>query len=68
MEGSILDDAEIKKIVFNLNRDSAFCPYGLPCNFFQTYKDIVGKDIIRLVVNFFEGNTLPKAITHTNLV
>lgn len=65
---AIPSDTEIKKVVFTLNRDSSRGPDGLLGRFYQTRCDIIGDDIIRLVTDIFEGNTLPKSITHSNLV
>ncbi|WMV19415.1 hypothetical protein MTR67_012800 [Solanum verrucosum] len=57
---------DVKKVVFRLNGDSSSGPDGLTGRFFQVCWDIVGYDIIRMVQEFFAGNTLPKSITHTN--
>lgn len=55
-------------VVFKLNGDSSGGPDGLTGRFYQVCWDIVGSDIIGMVREFFAGNTLPKSITHTNLV
>lgn len=59
---------EVKKAVFNLNGDSTSGPDGFSGAFCQYCWEIVGNDILKMVQDFFRGNTLPKAITHTNLV
>ncbi|XP_049391503.1 uncharacterized protein LOC125855893 [Solanum stenotomum] len=66
--GAIPDEPEIRKAVFSLNGDSACGPDGLSGRFFHSCWDIVGVEVGRMVVEFFAGNTLPKSITHTNLV
>jgi len=62
----VLED--VKKAVFKLSAESASGPDGLTGKFFQECWDIVSGDILRMVQDFFAGNTLPKSITHTNLV
>jgi len=59
---------EIKKVVFELNSDSASGPDGFTGHFYQVCWDIVGRDVVNVVEAFFNGSTLPKSITHTNLV
>lgn len=68
MLGKILESKEVNKVVFNLNGDRSCGPDGLSGKFFQTSWGIVRLDIIRLVQNFFNSNSLPKSITHANLV
>lgn len=63
-----LDLEEVKNVVFNLKRESSYGPGGMLGIFYQVCWEIVRKDVWELVKAFFEGNTLPKAITHTNLV
>lgn len=36
--------------------------------FISTFYDILGEDVLNMVNNFYDGNTLPKSITYTNLV
>lgn len=64
----IPDEVEVKKVVFNLKGESSSGPDGFFGKFFQVYWDIMGPDIVRMVQNFYLGNSLPKSITHTNLV
>ncbi|XP_019242361.1 PREDICTED: uncharacterized protein LOC109222455, partial [Nicotiana attenuata] len=58
---------EVKKAVYGLNGDSAGGPDGFTGAFFHTCWDIVGEDIYAMVLAFFNGQQLPKSITHTNL-
>lgn len=62
------DAVEIEKVVFKLNADSACGPEGFNRSFYQSCWDIVGPDIIQMIHAFFQGATLPKSVTHTNLV
>ncbi|KAH0748476.1 hypothetical protein KY290_027708 [Solanum tuberosum] len=59
---------EVKKVVFKLNGNSASGPDGFTSLFFQTCWEIVGDDVFNVVAAFFNDFTLPKSITHTNLV
>lgn len=61
-------DEILKKMVFNLTRDSSSGFDGLSIAFYQCYWDIVGNNIFKIVQNFLRGNSLPKFITLTNLV
>lgn len=68
-DNALLNNAEeIKKVVFELNPNSACGPNGLTGCFYQNYWDIVGADIVKVVIAFFDGSSLPKSITHTNMV
>ncbi|XP_060210670.1 uncharacterized protein LOC132637628 [Lycium barbarum] len=59
---------EVKNVVFNLSGASDSGPDGFPGVFYQTCWDIIGFDVYKMVVDFFQGHTLPKSVTHTNLV
>lgn len=59
---------EVKKAVFNLNGDSASGSDVFTGLFYQKCWEIIGSDLYRMVDSLFVGNTLPKFITHTNLV
>lgn len=59
---------EVKNVVFKLNGDSSSGPDGLTGRFYQSCWDIIGIDILALVQDFLQGNSLPKSITHTNLI
>ncbi|KAG5601718.1 hypothetical protein H5410_033088, partial [Solanum commersonii] len=49
---------EVKNVVFKLNGDSASGPDGLTGRFYQSCWDIVGIDILALVQDFFQVETL----------
>ncbi|XP_075106782.1 uncharacterized protein LOC142179805 [Nicotiana tabacum] len=59
---------EVKNAVFVLSGDSASGPDDFTGLFHQTCWDIVGEDIYMLIQEFYGGASLPKSITHTNLV
>ncbi|XP_059315804.1 uncharacterized protein LOC132066519 [Lycium ferocissimum] len=51
---------EVKAAVFNLSGSSASGPDGFSVLFYQVYWSIVEADVIRMVLAFFQGDTLPK--------
>ncbi|XP_019251178.1 PREDICTED: uncharacterized protein LOC109230104 [Nicotiana attenuata] len=59
---------EVKNAVYGLNGDSASRPDGYTGAFYHTCWGIVGEDIYAMVLAFFNGQQLPKCVTHTNLV
>ncbi|XP_060183224.1 uncharacterized protein LOC132613196 [Lycium barbarum] len=59
---------EVKRVVFELNGDSACGPDGFSGIFYQKCWEVIKADVYSVVKAFFEGQTLPKSITHTNLV
>lgn len=61
-------EEEIKATVFGLNGDGACGPDGFNGLFFQRTWEVIRKDVCAVVNAFFQGQTLPKSITHTNLV
>ncbi|WMV51732.1 hypothetical protein MTR67_045117 [Solanum verrucosum] len=62
------DMEEVNMAVFQLNGNSAARPDGFSGLFFQERWDIVSQDVTNVVRAFFCGQTLPRYITHTNLV
>ncbi|XP_060181254.1 uncharacterized protein LOC132610870 [Lycium barbarum] len=59
---------EVKKAVFELSGDSACGPDGFSGIFYQKCWEVIKVDVVNVVKAFYEGQTLPKSITHTNLV
>ncbi|XP_060182430.1 uncharacterized protein LOC132612110 [Lycium barbarum] len=59
---------EVQKVVFELNGDSTCGPDGFSGIFYQKCWEVIKADVFSVVKAFFEGQTLPKSITHTNLV
>ncbi|XP_060190723.1 uncharacterized protein LOC132619998 [Lycium barbarum] len=59
---------EVKKAVFELSANSVGGPDGMIGIFYQVCWDIVGANVYNLVKAFFDGKTLPKSVTNTNLV
>ncbi|XP_019244346.1 PREDICTED: uncharacterized protein LOC109224216 [Nicotiana attenuata] len=59
---------EVKRAVYGLNGDSAGGPDRFNDCFFHSCWDIVGEDVVEMVKAIFNGQDLPRFITHTNLV
>ncbi|XP_060202053.1 uncharacterized protein LOC132630501 [Lycium barbarum] len=59
---------EVKNVIFELKGETTCGPDGLSGTFFHLCWDIVGMDVFRMVQAFYEGHTLPKSLTNTNLV
>ncbi|XP_059315388.1 uncharacterized protein LOC132065996 [Lycium ferocissimum] len=59
---------KVQKAVFELNGDSTCGPDGFSGIFYQKCWEVIKADVFSVVKAFFEGQTLPKSITHTNLV
>lgn len=62
------DIEEVKTAVFRLNGDSTSGPDGLSGRFYHVCWEIIDSDITRMVHAFFAGTSLPKSVTHTNLI
>lgn len=60
----IPDEAEIQRVVFQLNSESSCCPYG----FQDVFIKIVGSYVIKVMLAYFRGATLPKSFTRTKTV
>ncbi|XP_075087611.1 uncharacterized protein LOC142169621 [Nicotiana tabacum] len=59
---------EVKGAIFALSGDSASGPDGFTRVFYQHCWDTVWEDIFKLLKEFYGGASLPKLVTHTNLV
>ncbi|XP_060195031.1 uncharacterized protein LOC132624242 [Lycium barbarum] len=59
---------EVQKAVFELNGDSTCGPDGFSGICYQKCWEVIKADVFSVVKTFFDGQTLPKSITHTNLV
>ncbi|XP_071926190.1 uncharacterized protein [Coffea arabica] len=60
--------AEVKKVVFSMDRESAAGPDGFTGEFFIFAWDVVAEDVYKAVLSFFCGAELPRSITATNIV
>lgn len=56
---------EIKKAVFSMHPSKALGLDGMTAFFFQTYWDVIGQDVYRVVMDFFEGERMLRAANHT---
>ncbi|WRX28180.1 Reverse transcriptase domain - like 10, partial [Theobroma cacao] len=59
---------EIKEAVFNINKDSVAGPDGFTSFFYQQCWDIIKQDLLKAVLDFFKGSSLPRGVTSTTLV
>ncbi|XP_060183032.1 uncharacterized protein LOC132612987 [Lycium barbarum] len=59
---------KVQKAVFELNGDSTCGPDGFYGIFYQKCWEVIMDDVFSFVKAFFDGQTLPNSITHTNLV
>lgn len=46
-------EEEVKKVVFELNRDIECGPDGFTSHFYLTYWSIVGENVVKVVTDFF---------------
>ncbi|KAH0773047.1 hypothetical protein KY290_010184 [Solanum tuberosum] len=59
---------ELKEVVFSMSSVSSPGPDGISGKFFQFCWNIISSDLLMVILDFFAGNELPRAFTHTNLV
>nr|XP_027121205.1 uncharacterized protein LOC113738177 [Coffea arabica] len=59
---------EIRRVVFEMDGDSAAGPDGYTGRFFTSAWPIVGDDVGKAIGSFFCGAELPRAITATSIV
>ncbi|XP_027060834.1 uncharacterized protein [Coffea arabica] len=62
------DMEEVRRIVFDMDGESAADPDGFTGKFFTFAWDIIAQDVHRAVLSFFCGSELPKFITSTSIV
>ncbi|KAL8131281.1 hypothetical protein AgCh_007272 [Apium graveolens] len=59
---------EVKEALFQMNPDKAPGPNGMTPGFYQKHWQIVGKDVVNLVQNFFSTGVLMEELNATNIV
>ncbi|XP_027183993.1 uncharacterized protein LOC113782301 [Coffea eugenioides] len=60
--------AEVKKVVFSMDGESAAGPDGFIGKFFTFVCDVVAEDVYKAILSFFCGAELPRSITATTIV
>ncbi|XP_042019193.1 uncharacterized protein LOC121767055 [Salvia splendens] len=65
---SLPQEKEVRDAVFGISGDSVSGPDGLTSLFFQSCLDIVGRDVIAAVGDFFSGAFMPRSFTATMIV
>ncbi|KAL8130847.1 hypothetical protein AgCh_006963 [Apium graveolens] len=63
----IFDD-EVKASLFQMNLDKALGPDGMAPDLFQKHWNIVGKDIIKAIKEYFATGDLLQSVNDTNIV
>jgi len=61
-------ELEVKNAVFSLNHDGASGPYGFDASFFQTYWEIIKKDVCAAVLQFFQSGWLTSNYNTNTLI
>lgn len=56
---------EIRKAAFDINAESVAGPNGYSALFFQVCWDIIEKDVMEAVLDFFAGTQIPRGIAAT---
>lgn len=59
---------EVKNAVFSLNSDGAPGPDGFGACFFQNYWEIINKDVLEAVIDFFKTGWLPPNYNSNTLI
>ncbi|XP_019233986.1 PREDICTED: uncharacterized protein LOC109214516 [Nicotiana attenuata] len=59
---------KVKDDVFFISLESAPGPDGLSAFFYQTCWSVISEDVYNVVVDFFQGETMPRFFAHTFLV
>ncbi|XP_075103645.1 uncharacterized protein LOC142178218 [Nicotiana tabacum] len=68
MLSELPDELEFMNVVFSLSADSTAEPYRYNGIFFQHYWEIIKKDVVDFVLEFFKGKELTRFYSHTCLV
>ncbi|XP_074336620.1 uncharacterized protein LOC141673779 [Apium graveolens] len=63
-----ITEEEVKQAVFHMHPDKAPGPDGMTPAFFQKHWSVVGKDVVKMVSNFFLTGDLFEGINETNIV
>ncbi|KAM6553480.1 hypothetical protein CsatB_014242 [Cannabis sativa] len=59
---------EVKQALFQMHPDKAPGPDGMSPGFYQKHWDIVGADLVKLVIEFFNNECMPPGLNDTHLV
>ncbi|XP_019255140.1 PREDICTED: uncharacterized protein LOC109233729 [Nicotiana attenuata] len=59
---------ELKEVIFSMNPTSAAGPAGMNGKFYQACWEIIKFDLMKVVLAFFSGSTMPRYMTSACLV
>ncbi|KAG6469541.1 hypothetical protein ZIOFF_070470 [Zingiber officinale] len=59
---------EVKQMVWSMCQDSAAGPDGFSVAFYRACWEIVGEDVLQVVLDFFRGAELPRGMASTTIV
>ncbi|KAL8115300.1 hypothetical protein AgCh_021954 [Apium graveolens] len=65
---SPISDEEVKTALFQMNPDKSPGPDGMTLGFYQKQWRIVGPDVIKMVIGFFEEGIIPDGLNETLIV
>lgn len=63
-----ITEEEVRPALFQMHPDKAPGPNGMTPAFHQKHWSVVGKDVIKLVRNFFHNRVLPQGLNKTHMV
>ncbi|KAL8097756.1 hypothetical protein AgCh_030760 [Apium graveolens] len=63
-----ISEEEVKSALFQMHPDKAPGPDGMTPAFFQKHWKVVGKDVVKMVSDFFYIGELPQGLNETNIV
>jgi hypothetical protein len=58
---------EVHSIVKNMRSNAAPCPDGLNATFYKSSWEWIGKDVLNLVICFYQTTSLPSTINSTHI-
>lgn len=63
-----ITEEEVKGAIFQMHPDKARGPDGMTHAFYQKHREIVGKDVVRMVREFFQSGDITTDLNTTNIV
>lgn len=63
-----VEENEVKATLFQMIPDKSPSPNGFNPGFYQKFWGIIGRDIVKLVYNFFSNKEVPEELNDTHIV